>query len=112
MKLHFFIIAALMTFSSAFASADTESQKRARQMVNILSTPEIQKYLEVEDGVGNLKSLQYVDSGRASFGPNNFRVEFLGRTLTGRQLCVLAVSVDSQTDKVLSASMPKCLVEE
>ncbi len=102
------ILTAVALLVSVPAFADTYSQQTAKEMVAVLESDEMQDLLSQEDGMGNIKGIEYSRSGRASFGPSIYAVSF--KSYSGRvpQVCSVSVNVNVQTLRVMSVSKAVC----
>jgi hypothetical protein len=98
------LLASLFIAFSVSAMAQTYSEETASQMQDVLKSETVQNLLKQEDGVGNLKGITYLYSGRASFGPAIFELAFVSHSMQGPQLCKVNVSLDLLT-KETSASL-------
>lgn len=102
------IMATVMVLSSS-AFADTVSQRTAAEMASVLQSAQVQELLQQEDGVGNLKGIKYVLSGRAAFGPSQYELTFESYAgPSGMQTCTVIAQVNIQTKAVMSVSNGGC----
>lgn len=100
---------AVVTLISSAAFAMTVSQNTAAEMTSILQSVELQSILQQEDGNGNLKGIQYIRSGRASFGPSQYELTFESYGGPGGlQTCKVIAEVNIQTKAVISVTGTGC----
>ncbi len=93
----------------SIAAAGTVNQGTAKEMTAILESQEVNNYLSQEDGPGNLIGINYHSSGRASFGPSNYDLNFRSNSGPVSQNCKLRVRINIETLKVLSGSKFSCV---
>ncbi|HXH30183.1 MAG TPA: hypothetical protein VNJ01_05170 [Bacteriovoracaceae bacterium] len=77
-------------------------------MKAVLDSKTVQALLSQEDGIGNLKGISYLNSGRATFGPASYTLTFTSRTMTGTQDCKMVATLNTQTIDVMGVDELEC----
>lgn len=93
---------------SLTATADTVSQRTAKEMAAVLQSEQVQSLLAQEDGLGNIKGIRYLMSYRASFGPAIYELSFQSNSGPAAQICTLPVQVNMQTTEVMKVDSAVC----
>ena len=75
--------------------------------MTVLQSPELQSLLNQEDGIGNLIGVKYISSGRATFGPALYEINF--KDYYARQTCKVGGNVNIQTKSLMSLSSATCI---
>jgi hypothetical protein len=95
---------ALLLTLNAFGSANERlNQKKANEIVAVLESKEV---LNMFGQVGALKSVEYMFSGRAIFGPAIYKLKFRPESSHAAP-CVAIVQVDMRDNSVRSTTL-KC----
>ena len=89
-------------------TAETVSQRIAKEMAAVLQSEQVQSLLAQEDGVENIKGIRYLMSYRATFGPAIYELSFESNSGPVAQICTLPVQLNMQTTEVMNVDSADC----
>ena len=93
---------------SMTATAETISQRTAKEMAAVLQSEQVQNLLVQDDGIGSIKGIKYLMSYRASYGPAIYELSFQSNSGPVAQICTLPVQVNIQTVEVVKVDSATC----
>ena len=103
MKTLLLTTALLFTLNGFGSTNERLNQKKANEIVAVLESKEV---LNIFGQVGALKSIEYMFSGRAIFGPVHYKLKFRPESFDAAP-CVAMVQLDLRDNSVRSANL-KC----
>ena len=93
----------LLTLNAFGSTNERTNQKKANEIVALLESKEVSN---IFDQVGALRSVEYMFSGRAIFGPVIYKLKFRPESFYAEP-CVAIVRLDIRDNSVRSANF-KC----
>jgi hypothetical protein len=101
MKTLLLTMTVLLTFNAFGSDYERFNQKKVDEMVAVLDSKEVMSFF---NQTGALRSIDHMITGRAIFGPVNYKLVFRPATFDGPK-CVARVGLDIRDNSVRSAKL-------